>query len=201
MSPNETSTTYLIPICFLRYNGKKTKKDRAMPLVDSFYVDHTKMPAPAVREAKRMHTPCGDSITVYDLRFYKPNVAKMDPKGLHTLEHLFAGFMRKHLQSKKVEIIDISPMGCRTGFYMSVIGSPKPKKIIKAWKRSMEDVLSVKQKRDIPELNPYQCGSYKMHSLKKAKKIAKDVLKSKIVVMDNQALQLSKKRLKKLQGA
>ena len=49
-----------------------------MPLLDSFTVDHTIMPAPAVRKAKTMKTPCGDKITVYDLRFYKPNEDKMD---------------------------------------------------------------------------------------------------------------------------
>ena len=170
-----------------------------MPLLDSFTVDHTKMPAPAVRKAKTMKTPCGDTITVFDLRFTRPNVERMDARGLHTLEHLFAGFMREHLNSKNVEIIDISPMGCRTGFYMSVIGRPSEKKVAKAWKKSMEDVLAVKSKKDIPELNIYQCGSYKMHSLKKAKEIVKKVLKEKIGIMDNNKLKLSKKRLKELE--
>ena len=169
-----------------------------MPLLDSFTVDHTKMSAPAVRKAKTMSTPSGDIITVYDLRFCKPNVTKMDGRGLHTLEHLFAGFMRDHLNSKDVEIIDISPMGCRTGFYMSVLGKPSAKKVARAWKKAMEDVLKVKSKKDIPELNIYQCGSYKMHSLKNAKKIAKNVLKAKIGVMDNEKLKLSKKKLKKI---
>jgi len=169
-----------------------------MPLLDSFIVDHTKMPAPAVRKAKVMKSPNGDTIGVYDLRFYKPNVAKMDGRGLHTLEHLFAGFMREHLNSKNVEIIDISPMGCRTGFYMSVLGKPSERKITKAWKKSMQDVLKVKRKKDIPELNKYQCGTYKMHSLKNAKKIANDVLNNKISVMDNKKLKLGKKILKRL---
>jgi len=44
-----------------------------MPLLDSFRVDHTIMPAPAVRVAKVMQTPKGDAITVFDLRFCKPN--------------------------------------------------------------------------------------------------------------------------------
>jgi len=169
-----------------------------MPLLDSFTVDHTIMPAPAVRKAKTMKTPSGDKITVYDLRFYKPNVDKMDGRGIHTLEHLFAGFMREHLNSKNVEIIDLSPMGCRTGFYMSVIGTPDEKKVAKAWKKSMEDVLEVKSKKTIPELNIYQCGSYKMHSLKNAKKIASDILSHTIGVMDNEKLKLSKKKLKEI---
>ncbi len=161
-----------------------------MPLLDSFTVDHTKMIAPAVRVAKKMKTPSGDSITVFDLRFCVPNEEILDEKAIHTLEHLFAGFMREHLNGKKVEIIDISPMGCRTGFYMSLLGSPSSKKVVHAWEQSMKDVLSVKSKRDIPELNIYQCGTYKMHSLRKAKKVAKKVLKRKIGIMNNSALKL-----------
>ena len=167
-----------------------------MPLLDSFTVDHTKMIAPAVRVAKKMSTPSGDDITVFDLRFCVPNEDILSAKGIHTLEHLFAGFMRNHLNDKKVEIIDLSPMGCRTGFYMSLLGSPKAKKVAKAWKESMEDVLEVKSEKKIPELNLYQCGTYKMHSLDDAKSIAKKVIESGIGKMDNEALTMSKKQLK-----
>ena len=166
-----------------------------MPLLDSFTVDHTIMPAPAVRKAKGMKSPSGDAITVYDLRFVKPNKETLSSEGIHTLEHLFAGFMRDHLNSKKVEIIDLSPMGCRTGFYMSVLGKPKESKVAAAWLLAMEDVLKVKSKKDIPELNVYQCGTYKMHSLKDAKNIAKTVLKKGITIMSNKALKLDLKKV------
>ncbi len=166
-----------------------------MPLLDSFTVDHTKMIAPAVRVAKKMSTPSGDPITVFDLRFTRPNKAILGEKAIHTLEHLFAGFMREHLNSKKTEIIDISPMGCRTGFYMSLLGTPSKKRVAKAWKQSMQDILKVSSESDIPELNIYQCGTCKMHSLKEAKKVAKKVVKSGIGLMSNKALKLSKKKL------
>jgi S-ribosylhomocysteine lyase len=169
-----------------------------MPLLDSFTVDHTKMNAPAVRVAKKMQTPSGDAITVFDLRFCKPNEDKLSTKGIHTLEHLFAGFMRDHLNSDKVEIIDISPMGCRTGFYMSLLGTPKKEAVAKAWKYSMQDVLAVKKQSDIPELNIYQCGTCEMHSLDEAKNIAQKVLDSGIGTMSNKKLKLSNKILKGL---
>ena len=169
-----------------------------MPLLDSFTVDHTKMIAPAVRVAKTMSTPSGDEITVFDLRFVVPNKDILTEKGIHTFEHLFAGFMRDHLNGKKVEIIDLSPMGYRTGFYISLLGTPKAKKVAKAWKQSMKDVLKVKKQKDIPELNKYQCGTYKMHSLKEAKKIATNVLDKGIGIMNNKDLKLSKKILKGL---
>ncbi|MFK5881399.1 MAG: S-ribosylhomocysteine lyase [Sulfurospirillum sp.] len=161
-----------------------------MPLLDSFTVDHTKMPAPAVRIAKNMKTPCGDDITVFDLRFCRPNKEMLSEKGIHTLEHLFAGFMREHLNGDGVEIIDISPMGCRTGFYMSLLGTPKEEEVAKAWRKSMQDILEVKTQEDIPELNRYQCGSYMMHSLKEAKEIAKKIIEQDIGVMSNEELKL-----------
>ena len=167
-----------------------------MPLLDSFMVDHTKMKAPAVRVAKTMKSPSGDIITIFDLRFYQPNVDMMSDKGIHTLEHLFAGFMRNHLNGKGVEIIDISPMGCKTGFYMSLLGSPLEKRVVKAWEKSMKDILHVKKKSDIPELNIYQCGTCKMHSLKDAKKIAKDMLIGKIGIMSNSELKLDLKKIR-----
>ena len=168
-----------------------------MPLLDSFTVDHTIMPAPAVRKAKGMKTPHGDPITVFDLRFCKPNEEIMPEKGIHTLEHLFAGFMRDHLNGNGVEIIDISPMGCRTGFYMSVIGTPEEERVAAAWTDAMKDVLHVASQKDIPELNKYQCGTCGMHSLDEAKTIADGVLHKGIGVMDNDALSLDLSKVEK----
>ena len=159
-----------------------------MPLLDSFKVDHKKMPAPAVRLGKIMHTPKGDVISVFDLRFCKPNAEILSQEGIHTLEHLFAGFMRDHLNSSDVEIIDISPMGCRTGFYMSLIGRPSEEEVKAAWEKSMHDVLSVNK---IPEANELQCGTYKMHSIDAAKEIAQDTLNKGIGIMDNEELKLA----------
>jgi len=169
-----------------------------MPLLDSFRVDHTIMPAPAVRVAKTMKSPSGDVITVFDLRFCVPNEKMLGERGIHTLEHLFAGFIREHLNSDSVEIIDVSPMGCRTGFYMSLLGSPSEEQVATAWKLSMKDVLKVETQNDIPELNEYQCGTYKMHSLEEAKQIAQDILNNEIGVMSNEKLFLSDDKLDSL---
>jgi len=169
-----------------------------MPLLDSFTVDHTIMSAPAVRVAKTMTSPSGDTITVFDLRFNKPNEAMMGEKGIHTLEHLFAGFMRNHLNSDNVEIIDLSPMGCRTGFYMSLLGAPSAETVAKAWLAAMKDVLNVERMEDIPELNAYQCGTYMMHSLDEAKAIAQEIIDQDIRVNKNADIALSETTLKSL---
>ncbi|MTC53673.1 S-ribosylhomocysteine lyase [Providencia alcalifaciens] len=169
-----------------------------MPLLDSFTVDHTRMAAPAVRVAKTMKTPHGDAITVFDLRFTVPNKEAMTEKGTHTLEHLFAGFMRDHLNGNGVEIIDISPMGCRTGFYMSLIGQPDEPRVAKAWKAAMQDVLNVQDQNKIPELNVYQCGTYTMHSLEEAQQIARNIIAKDIQVNKNDELALPEEKLAQL---
>ncbi|NAW66346.1 S-ribosylhomocysteine lyase [Photobacterium halotolerans] len=169
-----------------------------MPLLDSFTVDHTKMHAPAVRVAKTMQTPKGDTITVFDLRFCRPNQEILSERGIHTLEHLFAGFMRSHLNSGTVEIIDLSPMGCRTGFYMSLIGEPDEQQVADSWRAAMEDVLKVASQAQIPELNEYQCGTYSMHSLDEAKQIAQDILDRGIDVNKNDELALPDSMLQEL---
>ncbi|AKH62237.1 MULTISPECIES: S-ribosylhomocysteine lyase [Photorhabdus] len=169
-----------------------------MPLLDSFTVDHTRMAAPAVRVAKTMKTPHGDTITVFDLRFCVPNKEVMPEKGIHTLEHLFAGFMRNHLNGDGVEIVDISPMGCRTGFYMSLIGAPAEIRVAEAWKAAMADVLKVKDQTQIPELNIYQCGTYHMHSLTEAQDIARHILDSDVRVNRNDELALPEEKLTEL---
>lgn len=166
-----------------------------MPLLDSFRVDHTQMNAPAVRIAKTMETPHGDTVTVYDLRFCRPNHDQISEKAIHTLEHLFAGFIRENLAGEPIEVIDCSPMGCRTGFYMSAIGEPIPEKMTAAWKKSMQDVLEVKEQKDIPELNEYQCGTFKMHSLDEAKEVAQKILNQEIGIMSNSQLRLSQEKL------
>ena len=169
-----------------------------MPLLDSFTVDHTKMHAPAVRVAKKMQTPKGDNITVFDLRFCLPNEEILSERGIHTLEHLFAGFMREHLNGSSVEIIDLSPMGCRTGFYMSLIGEPTEQQVADAWINSMKDVQGVQNQNEIPELNEYQCGTYEMHSLDEAKQIAVNIESRGVKVNLNDDLKLSDEFLKTL---
>ena len=137
-----------------------------MPLLDSFKVDHTIMPAPAVRLAKTMQTPKGDVISVFDLRFCVPNEDILSERGIHTLEHLFAGFMRDHLNGKNAEIIDISPMGCRTGFYMSVIGEPCSYDVLSAWERRVCAIFCAwiqSQKQTNTNAAPMLCTHSKKH--------------------------------------
>ena len=55
---------------------------------------------------------------------------------------------------------------------------------------------SCKKPNDIPELNEYQCGTYKMHSLQEAKEIAQNILNLGISYIDNEAIKLDFNKIK-----
>ena len=169
-----------------------------MPLIDSFMVDHTVMPAPSVRKAKVMSTPHGDLVEVWDLRFFHPNETRMTDSGTHTFEHLFASFMREHINSPGVEVVDISPMGCKTGFYMSLIGDPPAEQVARAMTEAMQDIAALPPDTKVPAANPYQCGSYQMHSLPDAQEIARRIIKLGVGVTRNEDIPLSEEKLREL---
>lgn len=58
-------------------------------------------------------------ITTYDLRTRKPNCNDyMDHVTMHTLEHMFATYVRSSQIGE--DVIYFGPMGCQTGFYLLV---------------------------------------------------------------------------------
>ena len=140
-----------------------------MEKVESFELDHTLVKAPYVRKCCVQQGEKGDKITKFDIRFTQPNVAEMQSEGIHTLEHLMA----THLREKADYIIDVSPMGCRTGFYMVTWGEHEVDEIIDIVKYTLEKVL---EDTEIPAMNAVQCGYYKLHSMELAKQYARDVL-------------------------
>ena len=140
-----------------------------MVKVESFSLDHTKVKAPFVRKCEVTTGENGDKVTKFDLRFMQPNEEFMDIASIHTLEHLLAGYMREVMNG----IIDISPMGCRTGFYMITWNDVSVDKVIEGLNYGLKKVI---ESKEIPAANKYQCGNYKEHSLEGAKTYASLVL-------------------------
>lgn len=143
-----------------------------MTNVESFTLDHTLVKAPFVRKAG-VEERDGVRVSKFDLRLLQPNQEEMPTGAVHTMEHFIAGFMRDKLDG----VIDISPMGCRTGFYMVTWGEPAVKDVIEALTYSLEMVL---EQEEVPAANELQCGNYRDHSLFSAKEYAKHVLKKGI---------------------
>jgi len=129
--------------------------------VESFNLDHTTVAAPYIRIADHKVLPAGDVLTKYDVRFTQPNVAHLEMPAVHSIEHLFAEHSRNH--SSKV--IDFSPMGCQTGFYLILQGETDYDEALALVEATMNDILTA---TEVPAANEVQCGWGANHSLEAA---------------------------------
>lgn len=138
--------------------------------VESFNLDHTKVKAPYVRLTGVSEGENGDKVYKYDIRFKQPNQDHMPMDALHSIEHLMAENIRNHLDN----VLDISPMGCQTGFYLSIINHDNYEEVLHALEKTLNDVINADE---VPACNEVQCGWAANHSLEGAKKIAYEMLK------------------------
>ena len=134
--------------------------------VDSFNLDHTKVKAPFVRVAAKKVGEKGDVVTKFDIRFTQPNKEFMSTGGIHTLEHLIAEYIRDEMEG----VIDLSPMGCRTGFYFTVWGDRNEEEIANHLMNVLKKVAV--WDKPIPATTEEECGNYKDHNLADAKAYA-----------------------------
>ena len=134
-----------------------------MKNVESFELDHRNVVAPYVRKCGVLKGEKGDIVTKFDLRFTQPNKEAIPTASLHALEHLLAGILREHIDN----IIDISPMGCRTGFYLIIVGDYSSKDILPLIIETFEFVRNFKG--DIPGATAQGCGNYLDMNLNMAK--------------------------------
>ncbi len=148
------------------------------PIPESFRLDHQKVRAPYVRLAGVKETPRGDRIEKYDLRFVQPNQDALSTGTVHTLEHLLATYIRSHLEG----VVDISPMGCRTGFYMVVLGEPGPQKVLEAFRETLKDVVN--HTEPVPGVSELECGNYRDHDPQGARAWAQQVLESGLHIQE-----------------
>jgi len=88
---------------------------------------------------------------------------------LHSLEHLMAELSRNHSD----KVVDISPMGCQTGFYVAMINHDNYDGVLELLESTLKDVLVADE---VPACNEMQCGWAASHSLEGAQQIARDVL-------------------------
>jgi S-ribosylhomocysteine lyase len=137
--------------------------------VESFNLDHTIVKAPFVRLAGIKEGVNGDIIHKYDIRFCQPNIEHMEMPALHSLEHMMAEFSRNHSD----KIVDISPMGCQTGFYLSLINHDNYDDVLAIIEKTLNNVLTA---TEVPACNEVQCGWAASHSLEGAQEIARKML-------------------------
>jgi S-ribosylhomocysteine lyase len=136
--------------------------------VESFNLDHTKVKAPYIRVAGYKESKV-DQIVKYDMRFTQPYVDQMPMRAMHTLEH----FLAENIRNYSVDVIDVSPMGCQTGFYMAMIHFDSVENMSELVEKTLNDVLAAEE---IPAQSEVQCGFASAHDLKGAKHCAEKML-------------------------
>ena len=108
---------------------------------------------------------------------------------LHSLKHLITELIRNHLNN----VLDFGPMGCQTGFYLSVINNDSYKEVEEALAKTLEDVLVA---TEVPACNEVQCGWAASHSLEGAQMETKKFLKKrsecKTFLVNSEILQFHK---------
>jgi S-ribosylhomocysteine lyase len=148
-------------------------------IVKSFNLDHRKVVAPFIRKADSIISPSGDIITKLDLRFTQPNREFLDNSSIHSLEHLLATKLR---EGGKYNIIDFSPMGCQTGFYLILFDEIDLNEFKEYFIIALQQVLVA---NEIPGNSEIECGNYKTLSLESAKKWAQKILSSNIKLLES----------------
>ena len=131
-----------------------------MEKIASFTIDHTILP-------KGMYLSRVDANTVtYDIRTRRPNVEDVMENGaIHTLEHLFATYVRNSDVSDK--IVYFGPMGCRTGFYFITLDTLSKARAIALTKNALR--FCAYFDGEVPGVSAKECGNYRDHNLEGAK--------------------------------
>lgn len=118
-------------------------------------------------------------VTTFDLRMKKPNIEPvLDNPALHTIEHLWATFLRNH-NTYNERTIYFWPMGCRTWFYVIFKWELSSKDILPIIKKMIEFIINFKWR--IPGQSPEECGNYLDLNLQMAIFEAKKYMK----ILDN----------------
>jgi S-ribosylhomocysteine lyase len=146
--------------------GRLRAVNMDLKLIQSFQINHDKL-----KRGMYISRVDGDIIT-YDLRMKVPNSGDyLDNAALHTIEHLFATFVRSTDLSDK--IVYFGPMGCRTGFYFITRGMENAQ-AIELVKKAFD--FTEKFEGKIPGAERRECGNYLNHDLAGSKKEAREYL-------------------------
>lgn len=140
--------------------------------VESFNLDHRKVEAPYIRIADRKDLGSGVRLTKFDLRFTQPNREHLESEVVHSLEHMMAEHSRNHSDV----VIDISPMGCRTGFYLLVSGDMEVQDAADLVEATLNDLVAADE---VPAANEIQCGWGAHHDLDGARREASRFLEQR----------------------
>lgn len=127
-----------------------------MEKITSFTIDHIRLqPGLYVSRKDRVGE---EIVTTFDLRVTSPNDEPvMNTAEIHTIEHLVATYLRNEVQWKE-KILYFGPMGCRTGFYLLVVGDYNPRDVMHLVDAAFDFVATFEG--EVPGASAMDCGNY-----------------------------------------
>lgn len=138
------------------------QEEKKVERIASFSVDHDRI-VPGVYISRRD----GEIIT-YDLRTRRPNAGKyMDNLTMHTVEHLFATYIRNSEIGNSV--IYFGPMGCRTGFYL-LVRNTEPETVYREILSALRKIVA--HTGAVFGASQKECGNYRELDLASAQREA-----------------------------
>ena len=127
--------------------------------ITSFTVDHRYI-TPGVYVSR-----IDGDITTYDLRTRRPNCGDyMDDSTMHSMEHMFATYVRNSDISDKV--IYFGPMGCQTGFYLLIKDASNTETLVEI-KKVLRSICA--HGGEMFGCSEIECGNYRTLSVENAK--------------------------------
>lgn len=122
--------------------------------IPSFEIDHLRL-KPGLYVSRKDEVSY-ETVTTFDIRMKRPyHDDVMDTGSVHALEHICATFLRNdRLWGDKV--LYFGPMGCRTGFYLVVIGNLGTDEILPLVERTFD--YAAEFEGEIPGATPIECG-------------------------------------------
>lgn len=153
--------------------------------IESFSLDHTTIKSvPHLRISAKI--PAAEAINVYkfDWRLVTPNTGEMTSSSIHTIEHLMAINLSALMENDpELVYIDLSPMGCKTGYYFTALCKKNIddkvvlQKIGDYFTRAMEKAVKSDM---VPFATEKQCGNYLLHNLPNAIDFLNQMLQNKL---------------------
>ena len=127
--------------------------------ITSFSINHDKL-LPGLYVSR-----VDGDVTTYDMRTRRPNTDDlMDNSTMHSLEHLFATYIRNGALSS--QIVYFGPMGCQTGFYL-LVRDAQNETVLREVRLTLKRILA--HEGPVFGAPSRECGNYRNLSTEAAK--------------------------------
>ena len=127
-----------------------------MEKITSFTIDHIKLqPGLYVSRKDRVGNQV---VTTFDLRLTSPNDEPvLGTAEAHTIEHLAATWLRNQPEWKE-RVLYFGPMGCRTGFYLLLVGDLESREVLELVTECFRFIRDFRG--EVPGASAKDCGNY-----------------------------------------